>query len=159
MDSDQFDQLTTRLTARQSRRRNLGLLTVLGIGAGLPALDAAAKKGKKKRKKKNKNKSGTTTSAPPSATTTRAPVTCPAGRIRCAPDSDTCCTPAEVVTACKEDLILEVCPQCQDPNAWNCGFCRSLVEMTYFHCCDQFAVSPGPAAVQTCLCDAGRPCT
>jgi hypothetical protein len=51
MDSDQFDTLTTRLTVRQSRRRNLGLLTVLGLGAGLSAPKAEAKKkGKKKRK-------------------------------------------------------------------------------------------------------------
>ena len=154
MDSDQFDTLITRLTIRQSRRRNLGLLTVLGLGAGLTRLEVDAKK-KGKKKGKKKKKTGTTS---PPATTPRPPVSCSSGLIPCTPNGTACCTPAEVVASCQDNMLMELCPMCQNPNDPNCSFCRPLVEEIYYPCCEQFAVSPGPAAVRTCMCDAGYPC-
>ena len=54
MDADRFDSLTRSLTAQLTRRRGLGLLGALGLGASVSAWDADArkKKGKKKKKKK-----------------------------------------------------------------------------------------------------------
>lgn len=55
MDDAAFDTATRRVPALLSRRRSLGLLSALGLGAGLLTGDAGAKK---RRKKKKKNKKG-----------------------------------------------------------------------------------------------------
>jgi hypothetical protein len=47
---------------------------------------------------------------------------------------------------------------CQDPNDAFCTFCRPYTEEVFYPCCDQFAVTPGSAAVRTCMCDAGNAC-
>lgn len=60
MESDRFDALTTRLSVSLSRRKSLGLLSVLGVTdvASWDNADAADKKKKKRKKKKNKKASG-----------------------------------------------------------------------------------------------------
>lgn len=56
MDDSAFDAATQRVPALLSRRRSLGLLSVLGLGAGLMAEDAEAKKRRKTKHKKKRNK-------------------------------------------------------------------------------------------------------
>jgi hypothetical protein len=51
MDDHRFDALTTRLASGLSRRRSLGLLAGLGMGAGVLGDEAAGKRKKKKKKK------------------------------------------------------------------------------------------------------------
>lgn len=54
MDDAAFDTATRRVPALLTRRRSLGVLSVLGLGAGLLTNDAEAKKRRKKKKRKNK---------------------------------------------------------------------------------------------------------
>lgn len=64
MDESRFDKTAQRVSDLLSRRRTLGTLATLGLGAGLLFDDAGAKK-KKKKKNKGKGTSSTTTTVPP----------------------------------------------------------------------------------------------
>lgn len=58
MDHRRFDDLTSRLAAPLSRRQGLGLVAALGLGAGLLAEHADARKHRKKKKKVTLNDFG-----------------------------------------------------------------------------------------------------
>ena len=57
MDSDRFDAITARLAAPLTRRRGMGLISMLGLSALVAGDEAAARK--KKRKEKKKKRGGT----------------------------------------------------------------------------------------------------
>lgn len=77
MDAPSFDAATQRLSHLMSRRRGLGLLAALGLGASLSAEDVHGKKRKKKRNKnKNKNKNDNTPQPPPACVPESQATTC-----------------------------------------------------------------------------------
>lgn len=123
MDANQFDARTTHLAAHLSRRRGLGALMALGLGASvLPGTTEARKKRKKKitlcqngqtikvKKRKYKQKyPGATVGACPACT----PTTCAAQGKTCGPLAD----------GCGRTLVCGACGMGDTPSCRNTGVC------------------------------------
>ena len=90
MDDSAFDTATRRVPALLSRRRSLGLLSVLGLGAGLLTGDASAKKRRKKNKKGNKGNKGNKGKQPLTCTGCTVCETCVDGACQPVADNTSC---------------------------------------------------------------------
>lgn len=123
MDASRFDAMTTRLGAYLSRRRGVGALVALGLGA--PLLPEATEAGKKKKKvtlclngqtvkvKKKKKSSFLRQGATPGACPACTPATCAAqGRV-CGPLAD----------GCGRTLTCGTCKTNDDPSCRSNGTC------------------------------------
>jgi hypothetical protein len=95
MDDSAFDTATRRVPTLLSRRRSLGLLSVLGLGAGLLNDVSEAKKGRKKKNKKgNKGNKGSQ------------PLTC-TGCTVCETCVNGACQPVADNTSCGSDAVCQ----------------------------------------------------
>ncbi len=143
MEPEAFDRLAGSFSTRAKRR-----VVAAGLGGGVLSLigfhtDLDVNAGKKKKKKKKKKKNGT--SPPPSG--------CTSGLVPCTPGSASCCTPASVVSACKSGIINSACPGCFPGKSNFCDFCLNMAAIEWFYCCDLYAITYGPAGVNTCICN------